>query len=499
MGTDDIISSNVITIDQARANDNLGIHSWFNSGLTITDNTILGAGQEVGIFLQDTESATVNLNTVNISNSGNGIAIESGFDNTINNNLLLDDADNGIGIFGSMGNRILDNDIAADNVGLLVGANLAEDQTIACNLFCDGSFDLSINSEIGLQHHHENTFRPSGSRAVASGVTQTNVLNYTFEHQIDDIDIATNCGPDYKLFPGDDPFGLFQDVPGFSDEACSDIAGSSGIGPEIICELIQGATEDADLYYARLRQILGRYFEEHGPNQLPDCISDCVPIEVIEFETELRAAFSAESSGVGESASNNYSLVRQVAEIQYQALGGNKSIPPPTVEPCPELIEDVELHRVTYKSMVKQIAHGELDESELQSLQLVANLCIQDYGEVVSWARGLLAMHHDYSYSNDHCTEVVEERSRRPEQNTGLIMKLSPQPAGDYVLVHIEGGNISAATLDIRDMTGQLILSISYEDGQQIRTENMAQGVYLIQVISEGNVVISQKMIVTHD
>jgi len=66
-----------------------------------------------------------------------------------------------------------------------------------------------------------------------------------------------------------------------------------------IQKLINEARLDPNLWYARLRQLLGRYFATHGPRQLPDCV-DCLPSELISMEAKLRIAMnsSGETGGM---------------------------------------------------------------------------------------------------------------------------------------------------------------------------------------------------------
>jgi len=164
------ITDNTITVTGDNSYLTNGIYSWFTNNIVIRNNKVLGNGIDAAIYAKDTEFTVIDRNTIDSGNTDNGIAVTSGQMNKVLQNEVMNDATNAIGVWASSGNEFHDNDIAADNVGLLIGRNLATSQTITCNRFCDGNIDVSVASYIDEQPHHRNQFRPGDSRARVIGL-----------------------------------------------------------------------------------------------------------------------------------------------------------------------------------------------------------------------------------------------------------------------------------------------------------------------------------------
>jgi len=247
--------------------------------------------------------------------------------------------------------------------------------------------------------------------------------------------------------------------------------------PPELCDLIAEARLDPNLYYARLRQLLGRYFATHGPRQLPDCI-DCLPSELISMEAELRLAMSANSER-GEMAleSSDY---RAVALAQYNQLGGSSIVYYPDLAPCGTPVENVPIYTETYKRLVKQIAFDELDENDISELTTVAQLCLEEYGEVVTWARGLLNLCDIRGFDTGDCEHVeTEGRSRQVTQE--LVLSISPVPAGNYIDVMVSSVRDSEGTFTITDISGRVLSNqASSEKLTRIETDYLENGMYYL-------------------
>ena len=492
------VSDNIITVHGSTGASVQGIRSWFSDGMHIKQNLVQGSNHVVGIQVKDCVGANVDRNTVDADDIGNGIAVTSGEVNTIQLNEILNSPNNGIGIYTSSGNFIDDNDIEAKNIGLLVDHQTSEDQRITCNNFCSGVWDLSINSAVGRQPHHNNLFRPTGSKAKASGINN-NIDQYTFDYQPDQFE-GTNCG-EFTLKPADGG-GIFNPDNGTSSESCDADAGS-GLGamtPEVFCEKLQEATRDWSRFHARLRQLLGRYYATHGPTQLPDCILDCYPTELIRYESELRQAMRADGSvsqnTEGRPSESGVTQLKIVAERQYNLLGGNSSVIYPTIEPCPQEVEDVEVYTETYKRLVKQLAFNDLDETDLVAVRGVASLCMSDHGEVVSWARGLLDLYDVHDYQIQDCNIEIEERNRTITAHT---LSLSPNPADHYLEVNMERESINGILI-VADITGRQLLryDLISSDNIRLNTTSLENGYYLISHISDGKVTCTHPFVVQH-
>lgn len=454
------ISDNVITLNGNNDPANFGVYSFLTDDLTVRNNLITGTGHKASIFARNSQAALIERNTTDAPNSSNGIALEGGGGSVVNNNDIQGNPNNAIGAWHSNQNHFDDNNIAAKNVGLYIGDNLVEDQTITCNRFCEGAIDLRIGSEIGAQDHHENRFRTLGSKAIALNVDPSNNERYRFGYQLGvaDEDFCDTM----NLFAVDDVDNVFVDIDGTSIQSCLNTQGSTlpGLTEDILCEhLADNDRLNAKLWYAKLKLLLGRYFATHGPQSLPTCLQDCDPAELMRMEAELRLSGNAggQSDELDEMAGEN---LKTIASRQYQQLGGQGIVVYPDLLPCIDtaMVETIKIHTETYKFLLKHISTGSLDEADLMALKNVAELCESQYGEVVSWAQGLLATYRNYDYLIAECSGTAVEGRSRSNVETALTMRIAPIPASDELYIDIEGLN-QAGILTITDVTGRQILT----------------------------------------
>gem|GEM_PF-2394333 len=511
------ISDNVITLNGDNGFGTNGIYSWVSNGLEIENNDILGSGHDAGVFARGCEGATIELNTLSAAGSDNGIAVTGGSGNEINNNDIQMNPTNAIGAWVTALNTFHDNDITSGNVGLLIGSNLSETQEITCNRFCEGAVDVSIGSEIGVQDHHLNQFRSMNSSARAVGLDGGQIEDSRFlfnEESLDDI-VTLDCTPILEAV--DDPDDLFQlDDLGVSFESCDQRSGSNlrGKTEEEFCELFS-EQDNADwwLWYARLRQLLGRYFATHGPRRLPHCVEDCLPVELISMEAELRAAMGTSSeegleNGGQDNASSGFSensggeRLKQVAEQQYQQLGGQGIVAIPDLEPCmgegDELLDEpLAEYAATYKLLVQHVAYQNLDEMDLAQLQVVASKCLTEKGEVVSWARGLLSNYGIYEYPLETC-DATDQRERTEKKEEGISLKAFPMPADDQFRVHFT--TVPDGELILIDVAGRTVFNkvVSGNKDIQLSVGHLETGYYLLQYVKDDSIILTESISIQH-
>ncbi len=288
---------------------------------------------------------------------------------------------------------------------------------------------------------------------------------------------------------------LFQTADGTSTQTCDEDSGSdlTPMTPPELCDLIAEAQLNPNLYYARLRQLLGRYFATHGPRQLPDCI-DCLPSELISMEAELRLAMST-TSETGEMASES-SDFRSVALAQYNQLGGSSIVYYPDLAPCGTPVENVPIYTETYKTLVKQIALIELDENDISELTTVAQLCLQEYGEVVTWARGLLNLYDVRDFDMGDC-EQAETEGRSRQVTEELLLNISPVPAENYIDVRISSATDSEGTFTITDISGRVLSKQNRSEKlTRIETAYLENGMYYLVYNNENGVFKTSSFII---
>ena len=511
-----IISDNVITLNGDNGFGTNGIYSWVSNGLEIENNDILGSGHNASIFALNCDGAEIVDNTVSSAGTDNGIAVTSGEGNVIRRNDIQQEPTNAIGIWDSGANGVHDNDITATNVGLLVGASISENQQITCNRFCEGAVDVRIGSVIGVQDHNLNQFRTMNSSARAVGLDGGQIADSRFlfnEESLDDI-VTLDCTPILEAV--DDPDDLFRFQNGTSFESCDQRSGSNlrGKTEEEFCELFS-EQDNADwwLWYARLRQLLGRYFATHGPRQLPHCVEDCLPVELISMEAELRAAMGnsteeglenegQDNASSGFSDNSGGERLKQVAEQQYQQLGGHGIVAIPDLEPCmgegDELLDEpLAEYAATYKLLVQHVAYQNLDEMDLAQLQVIASQCLTEKGEVVSWARGLLSNYGIYEYPLETC-DATDQRERTEKKEEGISLKAFPMPADDQFRVHFT--TVPDGELILIDVAGRTVLNKVVKGSKDIQLSvgQLETGYYLLQYVKDDFIILTESITIQH-
>lgn len=497
-----------VPVDNSRITQNLvmcnslgnigqGILGWMANNILIENNVVTGNRTDLSIVCRDCESSHISNNAVDVASSSHGIVVSGGMSNHVTHNDIQNRPTNAIGIYGSTLDTIADNDIEANYVGLYVGRNLSTDLEITCNRFCSGFTDINIGSLIGEQRHHENQFRENGSVAKINEDFQIpsqllDDLRFIYEHE----DTTTTHCSVMRLLPDDNQNDIFRPGPGSSTQNCVEGSGPNFTGSpeEVLCEELMREGFDVQGWYSRLRQVLGSYFATHGPGWLPDCVKDCYPTELIEYEHELRTAMT------GQSTANNVESesLRAVANRQYIAMQAASSVPTIGVEPCPTEVEEVALHTSTYTKLVKQLGTDEgLSNQDMAELRSVAILCIHEYGEAVTWARGLLELNGIYDYEKQDCTGAIQERATT--QSVVEQMLLFPNPADDKLTIGLS--TAAVGQIEIVDLTGKVIYSVrtNLEAQVELSTASFENGMYLVRYrADEKSTYQTQKLVIQH-
>ena len=472
-----IIDHNTVEINGNNDYGVTGIYNWWTQDVTVRDNRVFGSGQDVGIYALNCFSNKVEENTVAAYGSDNGIAITGGSDNEIERNLVENNPTNGLLNTSSINNAYHDNDVSASNQGLSIEP-LSKTQTITCNRFCSGNYDLNIESNLDRDpDHFWNRFRQDGSRARVIGLTSNEIAESRFFYDPEEDSEEIPCA-EVELFVEDDPAGLFDPNDDVSYIHCVEDAGSSlkKLTPETLCDEVMALS--AKDYWLKLRQLLGRYFDTHGPRRLPDCIPDCMMTEVAILEAELRAAMKGNEQ---ESSDNNLSQserFRQTATEQYNRLGGGQAtIVVYDKEPCGPKDE---IYLETYKMVVKEISSNSLGEGDLSGLKAVASLCYHEYGEVVGWARGLLDLYEEAFIESDCTRQAIEYRAVETIQPN---LNISPVPASDVLSVQLDViEDDSEGQLWVMDISGRILLrkNVSGSNTYNLPVTNLEEGYYII-------------------
>jgi len=486
LGSESDIFDNVITVE-ASSPWAQGIEAFLTQNLSIENNFVLGDGLKASIVVRSLGNCEVISNTTD-AGSENGIVISGGGDNDIIQNLVDQNPDNGILNEGSAMNSFIDNDIHAGSQGLSIEPISGTIQTIKCNNFLDGNTDLNVESVLGTQEHHQNLFREEVSVARTVGLSDPQIEASRFiydqtQQAMNGLQLFVHPDNDADLF---DPQVASNDI-----EACSnDVGYNPGLTPEIFCEeLLKISAED---YLLQLRILLGRYFETHGPSQLPDCIQDCHLTQLSKMEAELREAMEGAGQEGAEERNQN---TKTLAQVQLAILESSTPLPS-----CGDPVLE-EVYEETYEIMLVMIAMGKVTETQNNHLMQVAGYCPHEYGEVVTWARGLLSMQGLTGYDDPLCDRSeIEGRRRIVSSEKEANFTVYPSPANNYI--NIEGVNLDESIdyeLVINDYTGVMIGLWSLDKKMTIiETSHLPEGLYTIMIKSDQDVVYNQKLVIVH-
>lgn len=489
-----LIHHNNVTIDGPLMTMNRGIYSFWTQGLTVEHNNIFGEELKAAINSQYGFSNTIQSNTISAEDCDNGIAITGGANNSIQLNLIETPPVNGILNTVSIGNKYHDNDISAIIQGLSIGVD-SETQEITCNRFCSALIDLKIKSNLKNQqnqlNHLRNQFRQANSQAQVENLSLDEIAESSFTYDPNDQEEDVGCAV-MELFPFDAPVGLFDPNTSVGNRECSEEVGSNLVGmtEEILCQEILELL--GPKYFLNLRQLLGRYYDALGPKQLPDCVPECGLTELARMESELRSTMRG--GDISTSLESPLASIRSIASKQYAQLEGELDSDLAVVEPCDSF--DI-LYLETYKKITKELSGRQLDAVDFQELQPIANLCYEEYGEVVGWARGLLDIYSE-EYIDKDCSEPLEDRTIKLK--AGISLELSPIPVSDILQVRIIGNSHGLGKIRLIDITGRILLQKEMTDEHtiQINVSHLENGYYVVRYEDETKVVITESFTIFH-
>lgn len=473
------IYENWIDVKASNRQDDLAIYAALSENLLIKNNRLQGSGHRASIRSRYGFFNEISYNTFEADSYENGISLELGYQNMITNNDLQNEPTNAILNFGSTENLFKDNNLSYTNVGLMIARN-SDVQTIECNQFNTPGTSLSIASETGIQEFNQNEFGDETRARVLINPSFISRNRFIYDEE----------KPEHR--PEFDLSGLFKDEPaGNNPTACDPFYGSGipGSPPPDFCEKLMEFS--GSQYWIQLRQLLGRYFDTHGPNQLPDCIPDCRMVELTQAEYELRTAKQvSEETGFNEAVSNLRNVVaQQIVHFEEQPL---------QEEPC-EGDEIFELYRDTYVFLLKDINEQILTAEEMIQTIQTAELCVDDYGAPVIWARSILHRHPEHSYIEDECDLGKEVKARTSSDYADLAFYFSPNPSSIQVEITLTGEIESYKSVSLIDSKGHMVLTKTIDQKRiQLNTETLANGLYLITIESAKGETLIEKLVIQH-
>ena len=492
------IEHNIVTVTGGGSNNDVGIETWWNQGLLVNDNHVLGNGQAASIRNRNGFGNTISWNTTAASTVTDGICLEGGNNNNIRHNLTSGGETNGIWISDTQSNGIHNNKISAEELGMSFEPNTRDHaNSVSCNDFLEGDIDLNVEDRIGLKRYQENEFLHNDSEAI----TLPGVVS--FSRFIFDPVFITTHEPEF------DNQDLFRGLSNTSNETpdtpCSDHAGADynsdpieihppDCWPDDICLLWQELVDDTGVntksYWVQLRQLIASYYFECHTFEIPDCIptTPCWEAQV-RAEVELRQAMLSTFTGSDfqDKVTSVQAIANQQLELIYEDGGGIGE-----AEPCDDII--VITYRETYEYVLKQITGVTLNNSELNILKQTAALCPAEYGEVIYWAQGLLGEYNMTAITQRDCN-VIENRERESLNLASHVLKISPNPATDRIIVTWDAE--TADRLNIMDVMGRTVQDHELDNAKHVDISlmDLPVGLYRINLIRNNSILSSKALV----
>lgn len=141
---------------------------------------------------------------------------------------------------------------------------------------------------------------------------------------------------------------------------------------------------------------------------------------------------------------------------------------------------------------------------QLASIKEIAEMCVNEGGEVVYWARGwytALTQKDDLNLTEDCRKESRERTDKQTEVLTNTKFNVFPNPADTYLNIsfsqHEEGAeNI----IELFDFTGKKVKSVTVLNNERpvIRTDDLPNGLYRVIYKVNGNLTDSASVVVLH-
>ncbi len=489
---------------EVNGDDSAGIYLWNDAnpqvGIitnTIGNNNILG---EVNNGIHTVGSSNKNISANSISQSRNqGIAIEGGANMSLTSNDIFDSPDNGIGLYSSNGNILAVNQINSRNNGLLVN-RLSATQAIGCNFFETGLIDIRTSAVLSPQFHHQNSFRESGSFAMTEGLSFIEVIRSRFTEE----PCFTNgSNLPFCFHPEDwdrDELFLIQNfdpnIPTTTALTRCNTGPTPDLGdPEYWCWLLEhiasGQSNDTNRAWIQRYNALKVNALNNGQLIPEPCIQcnciDCGIDDLIEMEMSVQQVMT----NAGTTSSTFEDIVAELGPIITE------------LEEIPCTVEIFGLYRETYSCVLKDMIGQDIQSEELASLRMTAHLCPETYGDVVYWARGILdhrgerLIYNDTDCSSDKDGVEGRERSLVGSQALNDII-VTPNPAHTYFTIENKT-EYESLDIYIMDVHGQsYIVNDKLTDSIEIDCSNFSPGLYLIQVSHESGYNSIEKIIVRY-
>lgn len=147
-----------------------------------------------------------------------------------------------------------------------------------------------------------------------------------------------------------------------------------------------------------------------------------------------------------------------------------------------------------------EINGGVFNNTELNSLRTIAQLCPFTDGDAVFIARGLLAPIDSVEYISS-CEGETSTRMAAPSVDTTNVFtfNLFPNPSSGSITLNYQLNENETGALEIYSIAGSLVTSIPLYSGQQLRTTllpDLGAGTYLYKVSVNGEMKLADRLVI---
>ncbi|NNE26204.1 MAG: T9SS type A sorting domain-containing protein, partial [Saprospiraceae bacterium] len=488
---------------------------------SISDSYIDVTKGQAAVRLNNCSNFKVEHNDIeHLSNSSTAsiLCLSGGGENFIEANEVYGTLSHGVLAVNSANNMIGCNEFDTDDIAVDIEENAQIQEIFENDLYGD-NHNVLIKSVIGVQKHHFNVF---DGYAEAVGLSNIGVFRSRFI-----IDPIT------ESLPTDwDPSNFVQQLTN-TENITKECSGTVGprmknlmLDTTFICTHLDSLEAQKDsfpkFYWINLYHLFKFYLLNIPSQDWPDCISDAWDEE---FDCGMKELLNAEQhihEILFEGSKSYNSKLDSLSGLVFPAIDSNDwnsanslidsivgysdlrdSLFLDAISDRIDSLESLDCTDTlaskwieTYLLNLKLLGGDSLTASDKSVLESNASLCSNEYGDVVQWARQMVAEYDTTRYTDSGCTPVLGRSIKQQNNQSNLEFIIFPNPVNE--VVHIEKPKgIEGYTLEVINNTGQKVYQKNYitENVFKINTNDLTDGVYFITILQNNKVVQTEKII----
>lgn len=145
--------------------------------------------------------------------------------------------------------------------------------------------------------------------------------------------------------------------------------------------------------------------------------------------------------------------------------------------------------------LIKSLSGETLDESEWNTVNQIAQICIQNGGRATNLAQYLLLSNHQFAEYNNPCSGGSSGRIKSNVKHNEIT--IYPNPVSQQLQIIYKDAYNKKLAIQIYDISGNLLLSQAL-DSQDLNTLDVSylkNGFYLLHILDNSNLISTQRFV----